>query len=80
MQAELTAGINHTSMHEGWLDVILVFANHDCDLLIGGCEKSTAEQPKEAAADPEQLLSHIRTCCTVQRLQVLIPSITFLGE
>jgi hypothetical protein len=58
-------------MHEGWLDVILTFAKHDCNLLISCCEQSTAEQLKEAAADPEQLLSHIRTCGTVHRLQVL---------
>ena len=70
MQAELTAGINHTSKREGWLPLIHAFARHDCHVLVGGCELSTAEQLKDALADPEQLVTHIRTCSTVQRRKV----------
>lgn len=36
MQAELTAGINHTSVREGYLPIFDVLARWSCDVIMGG--------------------------------------------
>lgn len=35
LQAELTAGINHTSIREGYLPIFNVLARWNCDVLMG---------------------------------------------
>lgn len=70
LQAELTAGINHTSMHEGYLPIIQILSSHCCHVLMSGCEQLTGEQPNAAACDPEQLISHVRTCASVEAVKV----------
>jgi hypothetical protein len=70
LQAELTAGINHSSMHEGYLPIIQALSRHCCHVLMSGCEQLTDEQPNAAACDPEQLISHVRTCASVEAVKV----------
>ena len=70
LQAELTAGINHTSMHEGYLPIMDALARWECDVLISACEKLTSQQPGRASCDPEALISHVHTCASVVDIQV----------
>lgn len=45
LQAELTAGINHTSLREGYLPIFDVLARWSCDVLMGELMFMTANQP-----------------------------------
>lgn len=65
LQAELTAGINHTSMREGYLPIMDALARWECDVLISSCEQLTSQQPRKASCDPEALISHVHTCASV---------------
>jgi hypothetical protein len=79
-QAELTAGINHTSMREGYLPIMDALARWECDVLISACEQLTSQQPMKASCDPEALISHVHTCASVVDRQVrascLTPDVT----
>jgi hypothetical protein len=70
LQAELTAGINHTSMREGYLPIMDALARWECDVLMSACEQATQQQPNKAACDPEALISHVHTCASVVDRQV----------
>eukprot|EP00892_Ulva_mutabilis_P000606 jgi/Ulvmu1/10546/UM064_0084.1 len=68
--AELTAGINHTSLQEGYLPIFDVLARWKCDVLMGACEQPTSQQPSNASCDSEALVSHVHTCASVVGIQV----------
>ena len=72
-QAELTAGINHTSQGEGYVPIIRVFKNWDCNVLMSACEMNSIAEPNPAAADSEDLVMHIRACTSALHLTARNP-------
>lgn len=68
--AELTAGINHSAMSEGYVPIVQLLRKWNCHVLMSECERHTGQQPPAAACNPEELILHVRTCASVNGLQV----------